>query len=205
MYKKLRFVLISFLVILVLGTLLNIETTTRQGVNFVVHARKIPLYLKLCNFFDRHLNYRELISEIISRGDSEEERILKIFTWTNRNIALQPKELPVIDDHVWHIIVRGYGVSDQFSDVFTTLCNYVKMEAFFKIIESKNSSAPFSFVKIRNRWVIFDPYNGIYFRNKTGELVDLRDISRGNWQVISIEGASFKKQFDYRELFSSFP
>lgn len=205
MSKKLRFVLFFSLALLLLGLLLNIETTSMQGVNFVLHARKIPLYLKLSNFFDRHLNYRELISEMISSSDSEEVRVLKIFTWTNKNIALQPKDLPVIDDHVWHIIVRGYGISDQFSDVFTTLCNYAAIEAFFKIIESKNSSAPFSFVKIKNRWVIFDPYNGIYFRNKIGELADLKDIRSGNWQVVSAEEASFKKQFDYRGLFSSFP
>ena len=71
---------------------------------------------------------------------------MEIFIWTCENIRKQPDGLPVIDDHVWHIIIRGYGEPDQSSDVFTTLCNYAGIRAFYALASyagSKNLTTSF--------------------------------------------------------------
>ena len=117
--------------------MLNFTVTTQKGVNFKVQTIKIPLYLKALDFFDRHYNYKLITKRIIRDAQNEQDKAMKILEWTYKNIKRQPKELPVIDDHVWHIIVRGYGLNDQFSDVFTTLCNYAGMDAFFTLTLQK--------------------------------------------------------------------
>lgn len=198
---------IAILILLFIGSaiFLNIPVSTKQGVNFKVSIIKIPLYLKLINFMDRHYNYKHLIKGIISDTDSEQEKAMKIFAWTYKNIKRQPKELPVIDDHVWHIIIRGYGISDQFSDVFTTLCNYAGIDAFFNWIYTKDRSSKFvfSFVKINNRWYVFDPYRGIYFKNKNDEIADIEEIKSG--AALTIESLAVKPDIDYTAYFDNLP
>ena len=77
------------------------------------------------------------------------------------NIKNQPKGFRVVDDHIWDIIVRGYGSSDQLSDVFTTLANYAGYEAFWENLytDKTRKGLILSFVKIDNKWHIFDVYN----------------------------------------------
>ncbi len=55
-----------FICIIVLVWVLNIETTTRQGINDRVQVIPISLYLKLFGFVDRHLHYRWLADRITS-------------------------------------------------------------------------------------------------------------------------------------------
>ena len=88
--------------------LLNLTVTTRQGKNYEVKVIKMPLYLKLLDFFDRHYNYGFLVKRIVGNSKNKKEAVLKIFEWTNDNLKRSPAGLPSVDDHVWHIIVRGY-------------------------------------------------------------------------------------------------
>ena len=155
-----KFILKKFIFKLLIGialltamiVLLNIKVTTRQGVNYQVHTIRIPLYLKILDFMDRHYNYKQLVQRIIKNEHDKQERVMKIFSWTYHNIRKQPEELPVVDDHVWHIIVRGYGVSDQSCDVFATLCNYTGIDAFFHSFkeEGKDEKITLSFAKLIN-------------------------------------------------------
>lgn len=196
--------LIIFIVFLLIIFSFNINVTTRKGVNYAWSSVRIPLYLKLLDFFDRHYNYKYLVNEIVVPSQTEEDKVIKILEWVNRNILRPPKGLPLIDDHVWHIIVRGYGTSDQFSDVFTVLCNYAGMEAFFTGIypSDKSRKRHFSFVKINKKWFVFDPYCGVYFKNKdTGGLVDLENIRSA--LVYSV--ANREEEVDYAQYFNSFP
>ena len=130
-----------------------------------------------------------IVDRIIGESTAEEEKTLKIFIWTHKNIRKAPEGLPVIDDHVWHTIIRGYGINDQSSDVFTTLCNYASSEAFFCWIEGENpdQEIPLSFIKIKGRWNVFDPYNGNYFKNTKGDLAAIEDIIKGDWLIESID------------------
>ena len=184
--KKLLVVFLLFIVVLVsIPAILNIDVTTKQGIDYQWHTTKIPLYLKVLDFMDRHYNYQQLVERIIDDEDNEQERIVRIFEWTHKNIRKAPKGFPIIDDHVWHIIVRGYGVSDQSSDVFTTLCNYAEIDAFFDLVHAKDHSSKLilSFVKLNNEWIPFDPYHGVYFMNNEGDFASIEEINKGRYSV----------------------
>lgn len=164
---------------------LNIKVSTLQGINYKVHTIRIPLYLKILDFMDRHYNYKQIVKKIIENEQDKQKRVMKLFSWTYHNIKKQPENLPIIDDHVWHIIVRGYGVRDQSSDVFATLCNYAGADAFFDSFcaEEKEEKIILSLVRLDDRWYVFDPYNGFYFLNKEGALADIDAIKKGHYRL----------------------
>lgn len=201
--SRLLIVIAIFTTIIIL---LNIHVTTQQGIDYQVHTVKIPLYLKILDFMDRHYNYNQLVKKIIKNEPDEQKRVMKIFSWTYHNIRKQPENLPIIDDHAWHIIVRGYGVSDQASDVFTTLCNYVGMDSFFYYLSTKNKEKRmvFSFVRLHNRWYVFDPYNGVYFTNTSNKLADMNALKRGDYKAVYL-GISKTPALDYKHYFVIMP
>lgn len=179
----LQWITLIFLILVSGIYILNIKVTTQQGINYQWQTIEIPLYLKTLDFFDRHYNYKWTLKRIMGDSKTEEEMVLKIFKWTHEIIKKTPDGYPVIDDHVWHIIVRGYGQDDQSSDVFTTLCNYADVDAFFNWVytESRDSRIPLSFVRVNEKWYVFDPYRGVYFKSKNGGLASIEDITRGDW------------------------
>lgn len=183
--KKRPLVWVILIIVLYVGmsSILNIKVTTSQGINYQVSTIEIPLYLKLLDFLDRNYNYKWTVKKIIGNSKEEKDNVLKILKWTHENIKKTPQGYPIIDDHVWHIIVRGYGEDDQLSDVFATLCNFAGMDAFFSWISTEDNSSriPLSFVNMNGKWSVLDPYRGIYFRNKKGNLADIEDILNGDW------------------------
>lgn len=188
--------------VLALGFMaLSIEVTTKQGVDGDVRSIKIPLYLKILDFADRHYNYKALVKRITAGAKTDEEKAMRIFEWTSSNIKKNPPELPVLDDHVWHIIVRGYGVGDQSQDVFTTLCNYAGYDAFFSAVyvEKPKKGKILSFVKMGNSWKVFDAYNGVYFLNEEGVLAGVDDLLSGGWKAVSVSNGDISQ--DYKECF----
>jgi len=203
--KKFIFkLLIGVALLIALIVLLNIKVTSRQGIDYKVHTIKIPLYLKMLNFMDRHYNYKQLVQRIIENEPDERKKVMKIFSWTYYNIRKQPENLPIIDDHVWHIIVRGYGVDDQSCDVFATLCNYAGIDAFFDSLSAKEKgkTIPLSFIRLQNLWYVFDPFNGAYFVNKTGELTDFTAIKRDNYRLEYL-GPPKEAILDYKSYFDN--
>jgi len=205
--KKFLFKLLIGIILLTgLILLLNIKVTTRQGIDFQVQTKKIPLYLKMLNFMDRHYNYKQLVRGIINNEHDEHKKVMKIFSWTYHNIRMQPENLPIIDDHVWHIIVRGYGVDDQSCDVFATLCNYAGIDAFFDSISAKEKGKkiPLSFIKLQNLWYVFDPFNGVYFVNTKGGHADFAEIKGGNYRPEYL-GVPKKAVSDYKSYFDNMP
>lgn len=168
--------------------ILNLQVSYYQGINYKITRVRIPLYLKIIDFFSRHYHYRELIKEIIGTSKGKEEKIFNLFEWTHKNIRNQPEGFPVIDDHVWHIIIRGYGVDDQFQDIFTTLCNYAGLEAFFLWVDSNEGKRriPLSLVKIKEGWAVFDPYNGVYFKDSKYNFADIQTIKSGDYLLEAI-------------------
>lgn len=189
--------------IVALSAALNIEVTTRQGIDYTLITRKMPLYLKALDFLDRHYNYELLAKRVIGKDRSEESRALKLLLWVKSNIRENPGTLPVVDDHVWHIIVRGYGTNDQFQDVFSTLCNYAGIESFFGRIISKDrkSGKLLAFTRFKGGWSVFDAYDGVYFRNGRGQIACGADLTKGDWIPVSVTGD--KIEYDYRPLFDN--
>jgi len=192
--------------LIVIFVILNAKVSTRQGVNYIVHTKRIPLYLKITDFFDRHYNYGVLTKSIIKGAKNDEERVMRIFTWTYGNMRRTTEGTPIIDDHVWYTIVRGYGVDDQFSDVFTVLCNYAGIDAFYSLIyaEDHGRRLVLSFVKIGGEWRVLDPYNGVYFKNNSASIATVDDIQKGKWVVVNVQGEP-KNRSDYEEFIKKLP
>jgi len=191
---------------IIIIAILNTEVSTKQGINYKIHAVRIPLYLKIIDFLDRNYNYKQLVKSIINKEDNDEVRIKKIFDWTYQNIRKQPEGLPIIDDHVWYTIVRGYGATEQSSDVFTTLCNYAGMESFYSWIFNRANThkIALSFVKTHSGWIVLDQRQGVYFKNKEGHLAGIEEIKNGNYIIEGLPGIT-TSDFDYREYFANLP
>jgi hypothetical protein len=162
--KKTAAVILIFVLFI---ALLNVNVTTRQGVNFRVSEIRLPLYLKALDYLDRHYNYVRVVSAITDGARDKDEKVLKIFDWVHSSIKRTPPGFPIMDDHPLNIIIRGYGVEDQFEDIFTILCYYAGLKAFYANIQnSKGEYFQISFVRLKNGWVPMSAYYGIY--SKTG-------------------------------------
>ena len=172
---------------------LNITVTSKYGKNYQGFKHQLPLYLKVLNFYNRHFNYMWLTEKITGHVKTKKEKVLRLFQWVYETMHRQPKGLPVMDDHVWNIYVRGYGTSNQFADLFSTLCHYIGANSFFEYITINDHSIFFTFVEIARGWVVFDPFNGVYFNNKNGNLATIKEIEDKNWNLINLEPSDIKK------------
>lgn len=186
--KKKLFILIVFIsVLLVAVLLLNTDTTTRQGVNDKITAIKIPLYLKLHNFFNRHLNYQWTVDQIVNEKMTDQQKAEAIFAWTNQHILRQLPQLPVIDDHPWHIIVRGYGDADQMADVFAVLSNYAGLKSFILNVESIDDSdltcVPFGAIFFDGAWHLCDLYHQTIFLNDQNKWASISELVASGWKA----------------------
>jgi len=203
MKKRYLVLIFIFLLFLCSIALLNKKVTTSHGVDYKVSRITLPLYVKVLNFYARHLNYKLLAKQITGHLDTKEDKILRLFHWTYETIKPQPKSLPIMDSHVWDVYVRGYGVIDNFHDLFSTLCNYIGADAFFTVLYSKDrdDSIMLSFVRIKRGWVAFDPCRGIYFRNHTGGLATIEEMHEQDWHIVTlaqigVSKANYEQYFD---------
>ncbi len=205
MNRKLIIIFISVAAMLGVFFLFNIDVTYEKGVNYKWASVKIPLYLKILDFFDRHYHYKHLSGQIVSGGMSDEEKALALLRWTHENIKKVPQGMPVIDDHTWYIIVRGYGARDQVSDVFSTLSNYAGLSSVYLKVYSadKSSAIPLSFVRINGYWTFLDPYEGVYFAGFDGKIAPIEKIKdKDRVKEISIGGIS---KTDYGQYLDNIP
>jgi hypothetical protein len=158
---------------------LSSTTTYRQGVNSHVREIQIPLWRKAWHLLDRHWQYQEIVSGIISGRESPEEKVLKIFKWTHERIKGHfPEDYPIIDDHVLHIIIRGYGTRDQVADVFTTFLAYADVDSRLHLLRNEEGRIVMVFTTVRlgGEWRLFDPHAGVYFRTSHGEIARVKDF-----------------------------
>lgn len=176
--KRIPFLIFTVIFILGVGIILNLNVSTQQCIDYKCKSINIPLYLKILDFLDRHYNYLQLVKNITKEAKNEEERVMNIFEWTHKNIRRVSESLPVVDDHQLNIIIRGYGTDDQCEDVFTLLCTYAGLEAYFsKFYNSHNGIFYISFVRIENKWYPFSAFSGTY-AVKNGILISVEDILR---------------------------
>jgi transglutaminase-like putative cysteine protease len=180
----------------------NVPTTTSQGVNYVVSTRTLPAYVKVLDFADRDANYKRLAREIAGRAPSDEARLRAVFDWTRANIRDTPSGFPVVDDHVWHIIIRGYGQDDQKADVFTTLLTYAGVPAYWIFIGPR-PELTLSLVEIEGKWRAIDVPNGIMFKAPDGQLATVEQISAER-QLVVRQGPERYHGVEYIRYFDRF-
>ena len=179
--------------------------TTKQGVNFKVRTVQIPLAVKAMDFLVRDWKYRSAAAEIASAYQTTDERILSIYEWTRANIRPQPENWPVIDDHILHIMIRGYGTSDQMADVFTTLCAYAGVPAYWRLVRASPDKGAWvlSFARTARGWTVLDVRNGIVFREESGALVPAAELSRHPELVASAVGDRMIDDLPYAAYLSA--
>jgi hypothetical protein len=147
------------------------------GVNFVVTQQTLPLWVKAIEFVDRDRNMAETARAILGGIDGDEAKTTAALAWTRANIRNQPPGWPIVDDHIWHVVIRGYGQSDQQADVFTTLLAYAGVPAYWTLIGRQPEEIPISYVRIRDRWRVFDVQRGLVFRSAGGDLATPEELA----------------------------
>lgn len=183
---------------------INIEVSTRRGVNYVLNEEKTPLYIKTLNFFHRHFKYKRLAKEITRGLKTDEERVLAIFDWTVKNIKKVPRGMPIIDDHVLNIIIRGYGTSDQSADVFTTLCTYVGYPSvMYRLIpRGRKEDIIVSAVLLNERYILFDTYWRNLFLNRNGNLASIDDFRKDPSLASLVKNKPIIRGIPYKDYFN---
>ncbi len=154
-------------------------TTTRQGVDYAVVERRVPLYQKGWAFVDRHRKTRALADSLIGESLDPSETVRRLFDWTHSAIAPVPPGAPVVDDHVWHTILRRYGAEDQAADVFATLLVYAGIPATVYLARHPESGARIALTSFRlqDEWHLADVRRGHLFRTSEGHLATIDDLS----------------------------
>ena len=177
--KAVKRLVIAGVAILALVAALHLPATTKQGVNFQVSTYRIPLYVKVIDFLYRDAKYKLLAREATRGCSTDEEKVLAAFAWTRANIRPTPGGWPAVDDHILHIIIRGYGLEDQMADVFTTLTTYAGVPGFWKPLRVPDASGVLilAFAKIGDRWAVFDVSRGLMFRDRQGRFLDARALA----------------------------
>ena len=153
-------------------------TTRYIGVDHVISEESVPLWLKVMDFVDRDSNLSRIAERVVGAVEGDETRALAAARWTHTNIRPQPDELPVRDDHVWFVVVRGYGEPDQQADVFTTLLAYKGIAAFWGLVGRAPDELPLSYAQIDGMWRVFDVAHGLVFRRTDGALASPADLAR---------------------------
>ena len=180
---KLKFFFLTLILISIL-IVLNKPSTQLIGINFKVSEYQVPLYLKLYNFYGRHLNYSSLVSRITKNSQNDQEKVIYISKWIKKNIQKLPKGLDVVDSHPLTIFERRMGIEDQFSDLLSVMLVYAGINSFF--LESINDNA-LTYFELNGNWSIIDPYYGIMFLNSKGKMASLKDLKESNWSLFTLD------------------
>lgn len=154
--------------------------TSRGGVNYVWSTKQIPLYEKAINFLSRDLQTRRLVKEITAGAPDADEKILRIFSWVTQNIHPVPAELPVVDDHPSHILIRGYGAEDQRAEAFALLASYAGFPSTAVRLIAPGSGGRFiivSLVQYGTKTLLADVDRGLLLKDAQGALADLDELA----------------------------
>ncbi|MBI3321296.1 MAG: hypothetical protein HYZ91_03405 [Candidatus Omnitrophica bacterium] len=173
---------------------------TKQGVDYQIVSRPLPLYLKVMGFLLRDAEYRRLAKAITHGQTTDEARALVVFQWTREHIRPTPRDWPAVDDHIANIIIRGYGADDQRADVFTTLLTYAGVLAYWKIIVAEHGAGKLvlSFVRINGQWTVWDVERGLAFRDAQGRLASVAELAQ-NPALLGSDGLAAYRGQPYRQ------
>ena len=190
---KIKFFLLAILTA-VIFIVLSKDTTQYTGVNAQVIEYKIPLYLKLLNFYGRHLNYSFIVDGITQNSKNDIEKVLDISKWMQNNIRKIPKGVDVVDSHPLTIIDRRLGTEDQFSDLLSVLLVYAGVDAFMWVHENNYSDA-ITIFKVNSKWSVIDPYYGTVFLNN-----DNRHASITELKNLDLTNGLFMHSLNYERI-----
>jgi hypothetical protein len=179
-------------------------TSRFVGINFVVSEQTLPLWAKAVDFVDRDLNLARTAHAVLGGAGDDDAKTAAALAWTRANIRNQPEELPVIDDHIWHIIIRGYGMGDQQADVFTTLLVYAGIPAYWMMIGDSGDELAISYVRLRGHWRVFDVGHGLVFRNRRNDLATPEELAADSGLITAAAAAGGLNADHYAARFTGY-
>lgn len=164
------------------GAAFRIPVTQRVAVNYVVTENKILLSEKVVHFLARHQAMRRLALEIAGDKATDVQRAQALQAWVARNILPQERagDLPVVDDHPYSIVVRGYGTAEQRADLFTILCGYAGIRAAMYRLQRTGSGKAIHLAVVRladGPYLLFDPARDNLFYGEGGRLATLAELN----------------------------
>lgn len=163
---------------------------TRFGVNYQWSGRTITRFEKAVHFLSRDLQTRRLVAELLrGAGASRDERLTLLFDWTVRNVRPVPAGFPVVDDHVLHIILRGYGAPDQRTEAFALLASYAGYPATAATLTADRGRLIVALVRDRDQTFLFDVNNTLAFATPQGTLADVGQLVRSPQLVAEAAGS----------------
>ena len=189
MSYKIKNKLFFLLIFLIISTLVGLNKTSTQliGINFKVTEYEIPLYLKLYNFYGRHINYDSLVAKIIINSQNDKDKVMQLSKWVNNNIQKVPKGVDIVDSHPLTIVERRLGTEDQFADLLSVLLVYADIDSFFWHGKDNQLKSALTFFKVNREWSIIDPYYGIIFLNLQKEMASINEIKSENWEIFTLD------------------
>ena len=151
---------------------------TRFGRDFQWSTREIRLYEKAIDFVSRHRQTHRLVDDLVGDQAPGKEALLTIFEWVGENVRPTPAGFPVIDDHPWHIIIRGYGETDQRTEAFALLASYAGMPTSATTIFDPAGDGGFlvAIVRVEDDLYVFDIANQVLFLERSGGLATVDRI-----------------------------
>ena len=155
-----------------------IPTVSKQGVNEALVLHRIPLWQKAANFYLRHVEFERWAKEAAGGETDPQRRVLRLMDWTMKQVQHRPPEMPFVDDHISHIVLRHYGNDGQLAEVFTALTSYSGNEGrweFYTPTGAKHRVA-LSFVRSEDGWWVFDLWNGGWFETPDGKIATIADF-----------------------------
>lgn len=163
-----------------LSVVANAPVTTNVMVDFVPDTVTQPFYAKAIAFLDRDIQMRQLAGRIVGDATVAEDKADRIMRWTAAHIRPTPRGMPIVDDHPYNIVIRGYGEPDQAADVFANLAGYVGMPGGVVFSRARDGSALYAFalIEIDGAGRVFDVRETRALRNGGGELATIEELRR---------------------------
>ncbi|MBI4347193.1 MAG: hypothetical protein HY553_10085 [Elusimicrobia bacterium] len=197
-------------IVLIVGLLLaivvvaNAPTTTSVFVDYRPEPVTQPLYAKVISFFHRDIQMRQLADRIAGDARGPREKAERLLRWTNANVRRTPAGMPVVDDHPYHIVVRGYGEPDQAADVFANLAAYAGIDGGLVRSVAENGSILYAFavLEIDGAQRLFDVREGHAFRDRNGALASVDELRRDLTLVDGLRPPSEARGVPYAALIS---
>ena len=170
--------LVAAMAACLVGVIAAWPVETRSGVDYEWSSRRILLFEKVVDFVSRDLQTRRLVDDILVEISGEQEQVVAIFDWVGSHVRPVPEGFPIVDDHVLHIIIRGYGARDQRTEAFSLLASYAGMRSAAAVLKSPTGNAEIivALVEIGERVYVFDVVNEIIFLDRSGTLVDVEQL-----------------------------
>lgn len=204
MFSKIKNKLIFLLFFLLISILVGLNKTSTQliGINFKVTEYEIPLYLKLYNFYGRHLNYDSLVTQIIKNSQNDKDKVVQLSKWIINNIQKIPKGIVIVDSHPLTIVERRLGTEDQFADLLSVLLVYADIDSFFWHVKDNQLKSALTFFKLNGEWSIIDPYYGIMFLNLQKEMASIDELKSEKWKIVTLDMEPVNME-NFKTIFNS--